>query len=88
MFWVALCLAITVVSFLRVKHFIPYVAECILRGFKPLLLIIQAPRGGNKSLVEVLLFQVFFRDDEFIIVWTILFSGDRLLNFTLGIGIV
>ena len=63
-FGVAICLAITAVFFLSVEHFIPFIIERILCGFKLLLLLLQAPRGGDKSLVEVLLFQLFFWDDE------------------------
>ena len=62
--------------------------ERILRGLKPLLLLLQAPRGGNKPSMEVLLFQEFLWDDECIIVRSVLLSGDRLVNFTLGIGVI
>ena len=87
-FWVALCLAITAVSFLSVEHFIPSVVERILRGFKPLLLLLQAPRGGNKSVVEVLLFQLFFWDDVCIAVRTVLLSRDRFISFVFGIAVI
>ena len=83
--WVALCVAIVAIFFFSVEHFVPSTVERILCGLKPLLLLLQAPRGGNKPSMEVLLFQVFFRDDECIIVRTVLLFGDSLVNFTLGV---
>jgi len=54
-FWVALCVAIITVYFVSVEHFDPSVVERILHDFKPLLPLLQAPRGSNKPFVEVLL---------------------------------
>ena len=85
--WVALCVAITTIFFFSVEHFVPSAVERILRGLKPLLLLLQAPRGGNKPSMEVLLFQVFFRDDE-CIVRTVLLFGGRLMRFTLSIVVI
>ena len=86
--WIALCVTIVAVFFFCVEHFVPPVVECILCGFKPFLLLLQAPRGGKKSLLEVLLFQVFFRDDECIVVRTVLFSGGRLMSSALRIAVI
>lgn len=87
-FWVALCVAITAVYFDSVEHFVPFVVERILRGFKPLLLLLQDPRGGNKPSVEVLLFQMLFWDDVCIIVRIVLLSGDRFISFVFGIVVI
>ena len=70
-----------------VQHLIPSSVERILRGLKPLLLLLQAPRGGHKPSVEVLLFQVFFRD-ECVVVRTVLLSGGGLMSSTLGIAVI
>ena len=86
--WIALCVVIATVFLFGVKHFIPSMVEHVLRGLKPLLLLLQAPRGGNKPSLEVLLLQVFFRDDECVVVRAVLLSRDRLINFTLGIGVI
>ena len=67
-FGITLCLAITTVFFLSVEHFVPSIIERILCGFKLLLRLLQAPRGGDKSLVEAFLFQLFFQDDECIVI--------------------
>ena len=53
-------MATATILFFSVEHFVPSTVERILRGFKPLLLLLQAPRGGNKPSVEVLSFQTFF----------------------------
>ena len=84
-FGIALCLAITAVFFPSVEHFVPSIIECILCGFKPLILLLQAPRGANKPLVEALLFQVFFRDDECIVIQTILLFEERMISGVFGI---
>ena len=67
-FGVAPCLVIAAVFFLSVEHFVPSIIERILCGFKLLLRLLQAPRGGDKSLVEAFLFQLFFQDDECIVI--------------------
>ena len=85
--WVALC-AIVAVFFFSVYHFIPSAVEHFLRGLKPLLLLLQAPRGGDKPFVEVLLFQVLFRDDECIVIRTVLLSGDRFMSFISTIAMI
>ena len=87
-FGVALCLAITAVFFLSVEHFVPFVIECIMCGFKPLLLLLQAPRSGDKSLLEAFLFHLFFRDDECIVIQTVLPFGDRLISGVFGISVI
>ena len=38
--WVALCVAIATVFFVSVEHFVPSAVECILRGLKPLFLLL------------------------------------------------
>ena len=59
-FGIALCLAITAALFLSVEHFVPSIIERILCGFKPLLLLLQAPCSGDKPSMEALLFRLFF----------------------------
>ena len=86
--WIPLCVATAAVLFFSVKHFVPSAIERILRGLKPLLLLLQAPHSGDKPFVEVLLFQVPFRDDVCIIVRTVLLSGDRLMSFTLDAVVI
>ena len=81
-------MATATILFFSVEHFVPSTVERILRGLKPLLLLLQTPRGGDKPSMEVLLFQVPFRDDVCIVVWTVLLSGDRLISFTLGVAVV
>ena len=81
-------MATAAVLFFSVKHFVPSAVERILCGLKPFLLLLQAPRGGDKPSMEVLLFHVPFRDDVCIIVRTVLLSGDRLMSFTLGIAVI
>ena len=71
-----------------VEHFVPSTVERILRGLKPLLLLLQTPRGGNKPSTEALLFQVPFRDDVCIIVRTVFLSGERLMSFILGVAVI
>ena len=88
MLWIAFCVATATVLFFSVEHFVPSTVERILRGLKPLLLLLQTPRGGNKPSAEVLLFQVPFRDDVCIVVRTILLSRDRLMSFTLGVAVI
>ena len=53
--WIALCLVIATIFLFSVKHLVPSAIERILRGLKPLLLLLQAPRDGNKPSLEVLL---------------------------------
>ena len=86
--WVALCVAIATVFFFSVEHFIPSAVERILRGLMPLLLLLQAPRGGDKPSVEVLLFQVPLRDDECIVVRTVLLSGDKFMSFIFAVTMI
>ena len=38
--WIAICVAIATVFFFSVKHFVPFAVERILRGLKPLLLLL------------------------------------------------
>ena len=87
-FWIALCVATATVLFFSVEHFVPSTVECVLRGLEPLLLLLQAPRGGNKPSMEALLFHVPLRDDVCIVVRTVLLSGDRLMSFTLGVAVI
>ena len=54
MLWIALCVATATILFFSVEHFVPSTVECILRGLKPLLLLLQAPRGGDKPSMDVL----------------------------------
>ena len=86
--WIALCMATTTILFFSVKHFVPSTVERILRGLKPLLLLLYTPRGGNKPSTEVLLFQVPFRDDVCVVVRTVFLSGERLMSFILGIAVI
>ena len=86
--WVALCVAVATIFFFSIKHFVPFAVERILCGLKPLLLLLQAPHGGNKPSMEVLLFQVPFWNDVCIVVRTVLLSGDRLMSFTLGVAVI
>ena len=51
------------IIFFIVEHFVPPAVERILCGLKPLLLLLQTPRCGNKPSAEVLLLQVCFWDD-------------------------
>ena len=74
--------------FFSVEHFVPSTIERILRGLKPLLLLLQTPRGCNKPSVEVLLFQVPFRDYVCIVVWTVFLSEGRLMSFILGVAVI
>ena len=57
-------------------------------GFKLLLLLLQAPRGGDKSLVEVLLFQLLLWDDECLVIPIALLFGDRLVIGVFGIAVI
>ena len=80
-------MAAATVLFFSVEHFAPSTFERILRGLKPLLLLLQTPRGGNKPSTEVLLSQVPFRDDVCILVRTVFLSGGRLMSFILGVAV-
>ena len=62
--------------------------ERILRGLKPLLLLLQAPSGGHKPSVEVISFEACFRDDECVIVRTVLLSQGSLMSSSLGITVI
>ena len=86
--WVALCVEIAGVLFFGVEHFVPSTVERILRGLKPLLLLLQAPHGGDKPLVEVISFHVCFRDDECIVIRTVFLSWGGLMNLSLGIIVI
>ena len=66
-----------------VQHLIPSSVERILRGLKPLLLLLQAPRCGQEFSAEVILFRMFFRDDERIIDRTVLFFGGSQMSSAL-----
>ena len=66
-----------------VQDVIPSSVERILRGFKPLLLLLQAPRCGQEFSAEVILFRMFFRDDEHIVNWTVLFFGGSMMSLAL-----
>ena len=85
--WIALCVATATILFFIVEHFVPSSIERILHGLKPLLLLLQTPRGGNKPSAEVLLFQVPFRDDVCILIRTIFLSGGRLMSFILSVAV-
>ena len=81
-------MATATVLFSSVQHFVPSTDKRILRGLKPLFLLLKTPRGGNKPSVEVLLFQVPFRDDVCIVIRTILLFGDGLMISTLGVAVI
>ena len=81
-------MATTTILFFSVEHFVPSTVERILRGLKPLLLLLQTPRGGNKPSTEVLLFQVPFRDYVCIVLRTVFLSGERLMSFILGVAVI
>ena len=74
--------------FFGVKHLVPSAVKRILRSLKPLLLLLQAPRGGNKPSMEVFLFQVPFRDDVCIVVRTVFLSRERLMSFILSVAVI
>src|SRR4051812_36446569 len=74
--WIALCMATTTILFFSVEHFVPSTVERILRGLKPLLLLLRTPCGGNKPSTEVLL----FHDPVCVVVRTVFLSGERFMS--------
>ena len=80
-------MATATILFFGVEHFVPSTVERILRGLKPLLLLLQTPRGGNEPSMEVILFQVSFRDDVCILVRTVFLSGERLMSSILSVDV-
>ena len=81
-------MAIAAVFFLSVKHFVPSVIEHILCGLKPLLVLIQAPCSGYKSLLEAFSFHLCIRDDECVVIPNVLLFGDKLISGVFGIVVI
>ena len=81
-------MAITAVLRCSVEYFVPPAVECILCGLKPLLLLLQTPRCGNKPSAEVLFLQVRFWDDVCIFVRSVFFPRRGLMRLILGVVVL
>ena len=66
-----------------IEYFAPSDSECIFRCFELPLLPFQATCGGNKPLLEVLVFQRLVRRE---VVRTIIFPGDGLFGLSALFG--
>ena len=78
-------MAIIAVFRCSVEYFTPSDSECVLCSPKPLLLLFQTPRSGDKPLMGILLLRVSIQCD---VVRTIIFDRVGLFGLILRVAVV